>query len=432
MIRTPWGDAETLRDRKLTPGARVSREEVRRSQRERLFAAMVAVSAERGYEATTVADLLALSGVSRADFYRHFANKEACFEAAVGEILRRTWHGVSASYDGRGSALVVFIQQIVAQPAAARACFVEAFAAGEGAVALMDEALARFEGLYQHAFDERGVEGKMPAELVQAIVGGLRKVIYTRLRRGQEEELSGLAKQLAEWSLRYQPPSVRLWRGSAIVASANADGTRSSKDPARRIISAATESFAERGYLATRIGEIVERASTSLSTFYKLFDGKEDVFVAALDAGQAELFSQTLSAYEGEKDWQVAVCCAFEAMVDFLATHPDFAHLAFIEIFSGTRKALERRDRTIEALLHYLAAGYERTPEVPAIAAEAIGGAVYELIYRQMRSAGTESLPAIAPLMSYVALAPFVGAEEACEVANGVGAVEIPGPKWRR
>jgi AcrR family transcriptional regulator len=281
----------------------------------------------------------------------------------------------------------------------------------------MDRALARFVGLYQHAFDERGVEDKMPVELVQAIVGGLRKVIYARLRRGQEEELSELAKLLAEWILRYQPPPVREHQRGLSGCWWDADWN----DPARRIISAATESVAERGYSATRVGEIVERASTSLSTFYKLFDGKEDVFVAALDAGQAELFSETLSAFEGEKDWPVAVCCAFEAMVDFLATHPDFAQLAYIEIFSGTKKALERRDRTIEALLHYLAAGYERAPEVPAIAAEAIGGAVYELTYRRMRSAGTESLPAIAPLMSYVPLAPFVGAEEACEVANGGG-----------
>ena len=40
--------------------------------------------AERGYAASTVADLVALSGVSRGDFYKHFANKEECFLGDAG------------------------------------------------------------------------------------------------------------------------------------------------------------------------------------------------------------------------------------------------------------------------------------------------------------------------------------------------------------
>jgi AcrR family transcriptional regulator len=51
------------------------RAEVVRNQRERLFGAMIAVVSEKGYEATTVADVIELCGVSRSDFYKHFANK---------------------------------------------------------------------------------------------------------------------------------------------------------------------------------------------------------------------------------------------------------------------------------------------------------------------------------------------------------------------
>jgi hypothetical protein len=69
MVTTPWGDAGTLRDRKLQPGRRLPPEEVARNQQERLFAALVAVVAEKGYEATRVEDLLELSGVSRSAFY---------------------------------------------------------------------------------------------------------------------------------------------------------------------------------------------------------------------------------------------------------------------------------------------------------------------------------------------------------------------------
>ena len=48
---------------------------------------MVATVAEKGYEATTVADLVELSGVSRSAFYRHFADKQACFLAAIEALV---------------------------------------------------------------------------------------------------------------------------------------------------------------------------------------------------------------------------------------------------------------------------------------------------------------------------------------------------------
>jgi AcrR family transcriptional regulator len=87
MTTTPWGEASELRERMLVSSPRPSPEEAARNQRERLFGAIVALCEERGYEATTVGDLVGLSGVSRRDFYRHFASKQACFEAALETIL---------------------------------------------------------------------------------------------------------------------------------------------------------------------------------------------------------------------------------------------------------------------------------------------------------------------------------------------------------
>src|ERR1700753_2227793 len=87
MVETPWGDSAKLRDRKLRPGRGTPREEAERNQRERLFAAMVATVAEKAYDATTVADLVKLSGVSRSAFYRHFDDKQACFLAAIEAMV---------------------------------------------------------------------------------------------------------------------------------------------------------------------------------------------------------------------------------------------------------------------------------------------------------------------------------------------------------
>src|SRR5690348_16780207 len=90
MVRTPWGDAASLRERQMRPGRGTPRAEADRNQRERLFAAMVAAVDEKGYDAATVADVVELSAVSRSAFYRHFEDKEACFLAAVEAIVEPT------------------------------------------------------------------------------------------------------------------------------------------------------------------------------------------------------------------------------------------------------------------------------------------------------------------------------------------------------
>src|SRR4051812_21745129 len=87
-MRTPWGDVDELRERKLKPGPGLSAEARRRNQRERLYGATVAATASKGYAAVRVSDLLALSGVSRATFYQHFADKGECFGATIQALLR--------------------------------------------------------------------------------------------------------------------------------------------------------------------------------------------------------------------------------------------------------------------------------------------------------------------------------------------------------
>src|SRR4249920_3442076 len=87
MVLTPWGDSSQLREKTLPPGRGTTAEEAEQNHRERLFGAMVAKVAEQGYEATTVADLVELSGVSRSAFYKHFTDKHECFLAAIEALL---------------------------------------------------------------------------------------------------------------------------------------------------------------------------------------------------------------------------------------------------------------------------------------------------------------------------------------------------------
>jgi AcrR family transcriptional regulator len=424
MVRTPWGDAETLHDRKLRPGRRLPAEEVARNQRERLFAAMVAVVAEQGYEATRVADLLERSGVSRSAFYEHFDDKQDCLLAAVNAFVGPTIRGI-AEANGQPSGeqraragLSALIEQIVEQPAASRLCFVEIFAAGPQAVEEIDRATDACQAFVSATLEETPGREQMPPEVVRATIGGLRKVIHTRLYRGEEAELLDLIPQMWDWVLSYPPPPEPLRRPHGRPPKrAGSHGY----DPAERILRALASVVAEKGYPAMTVGDIAARASISLSTFYANFADKEEAMLAAVDSGSAQMLATTLPAFRRAPDWPHAVRGAFGSMFAFCAAEPEYTTLGAVDVYAAGKRAMAQRDQVMTGMEALLVPGYERKPDASPIAAEAIGGAIYSMIYDQVKRGGPESMQEIVPLAAYITLAPFIGAEQACAVANGDG-----------
>lgn len=70
------------------------------NQREALVEAMAESCVDRGYLDTTIENLLATTGLTQADFDRHFADKEACGAAAVDAVLAAGIGIVSEAFTG--------------------------------------------------------------------------------------------------------------------------------------------------------------------------------------------------------------------------------------------------------------------------------------------------------------------------------------------
>jgi AcrR family transcriptional regulator len=426
MVRTPWGDAGQLREKKLRPGRGTPRKEAERNQRERLFAAMVATVAEKGYEATTVADLVALSGVSRSAFYRHYDDKQACFlaavEAMVEPALRRIGSDESApaGVERARQAFASLIELIVSQPAAAKMCVVEVYAAGPEGAALLDRSMEQATALAARLLEQVPEREGLPIELVRALVGGIQKTIHKRLYRGQEEQLMDLVPQLWDWLFSYPVPPGPLRAARRRVVKAVPFAERQAQsNPPERVLRALAAVVAEKGYPDTTVAEIVDRAATSQRTFYEHFKNKEDAIVAALDSGSAHMLAAALPAFRRAPDWPHAVHDTQEAMFCFGAEEPEYARMGGVEMYAAGKRALDQREVVTEGMEGLLAPGYELRPGTPPIAAEAIGGALYSLLYDHVNKKGPETLPDLVPTLVYVTLAPFLSRDEAYEVAIG-------------
>jgi AcrR family transcriptional regulator len=410
----------------LRPGRGTPRDEAERNQRERLFAAMVATVAEKGYEATTVADLVKLSGVSRSAFYRHFEDKEECFLTAAEALIEPSLQAVEVAGEGSAGeertrqALEAFLKLMAAQPAAAKMCFVEVYAAGPEGVAVVERTLDAFERFVGELFDEiPGREG-MPPQMVRAMIGGLQKVVHKRLYRDEADVLPDLAPQVWKWWLSYPPPPGPLRGPRRRIQKPHPFEERQAvANPAERVLRALAAIVAEKGYPATTVAEVVDRASTSQRTFYEHFANKEEALLAALDSGSALMLASVLPAFRRAPNWEQSVYAAYEAMLGFGTEEPEYTWLGGVEMYAAGKRALQTRDTIMEGLEALLGPGYELAPETPPIAAEAIGGAIYALIYDQVKAKGPESMPELIPMATYMTLAPFIGAEDAYALAVG-------------
>ncbi len=68
-------------------------------------------------------------------------------------------------------------------------------------------------------------------------------------------------------------------RFEGVIADCLAEGAPT--QPAGRLVAAARTAFAERGYAHVNVGDLCDTAGVAKGSFYRYFDSKEDIFVAA-------------------------------------------------------------------------------------------------------------------------------------------------------
>jgi AcrR family transcriptional regulator len=386
----------------------------------------VAATASAGYANTTVSDLIAIAGVSRSTFYKYFADKEACFLATLEVIVAGVVAITGSRLRGDDSlgeraerGMEAFLSLLAAQPAAARLCVVEAYAAGPKAIAIVEGAAAEFEAMIGAVFNELPEQRGMPPEMVKTMVGGVQKVLHTRLHRGTEKQLLEMAPDLVQLGLLYRPPPKPLPRPRRRARAAKPVLPSGYDEPAERIELATMAVVARRGYQEATMAEIVAEAGTSFRTFYSAFDSKASAFDAALMRARLRMEAATIPAFRRAKTWPEGVVALTHTSLAFLESEPDFARLISVDVYSAGGAALESRDRAIESTRHLIEVGLRRLEFDNPIAAEAIQSGLYGMLANRVRDERRPNLAAMAPLAIYMTLVPFLGPDAAYAHATG-------------
>jgi AcrR family transcriptional regulator len=165
-----------------------------------------------------------------------------------------------------------------------------------------------------------------------------------------------------------------------------------------RILSAVGQA-AGLGYAEMSVETIIAQAKVSRRTFYEHFKNKEDAFLAAYDAAVRLVIRHIRRAYFQETTAQARLRAGIGAFLQFLAGDPAFARMCIVEVLAAGPRAAARRNETmrmfaeiIEDNIHELVPSCRR----PALTAEAIVGAIHEVVFNRILAGRIDELPGLA------------------------------------
>jgi AcrR family transcriptional regulator len=182
------------------------REFVAVHKRRRMVDAIAELTAEQGYEATKIADIVRRAGVARKTLYDNFEGKEdlflAAFDVSAAEARTAVEEACEAT-DGAWperieSGLAAFLRYVGERPAAARLCMVEALSATPTASARYDDAIRGFVELLKSSAPT-GTD--LPETIEEALVGGVAWILHQQIRRGEATSATELLPELSEFLL---------------------------------------------------------------------------------------------------------------------------------------------------------------------------------------------------------------------------------------
>ena len=177
--------------------------------RARLVEGISAAVAEKGYAATTIADIVRHARVSKRTFYEQFPDKESCFLACYRLVGEASLRAIEASIDDERpwreqirSAAIGYFTLLEENPARTRAFMLDIHAAGPQALKLRREMMQRFADLLRALVARarrrhRDIRALSPS-MAAAIIGGINELVLVSLEKGRASRLRELAQTAAD------------------------------------------------------------------------------------------------------------------------------------------------------------------------------------------------------------------------------------------
>lgn len=428
----------------------LTREEMPGDRARRILEATAELVGEHGYSGFKIDELIRRAGVGLSTVRKRFGDKRGCYlallDCAAGEAESKCREGFEAQRGrqaAKGAAAIEGLFELAAaNPAAARACLIESFAAGPEAIERYREALTELARVLRQGRTMRSAR----SGLAKALEGELMAAAAVWLPAGclldeEAERIGESVGRVTEFigALQVGGSKQGGWRTGTRARKRTPTGSEKRDEregeaplgplPAgrhrlphaavkrsqrERLLAGVASAAAAKGYPALTVSDVIDEARVSRRVFYELFGDKEDCFLAAWEVVAAhigQLAAGAAASEEGDPPRQVIA--ALGAVLDFLATEPELARFCLVEGLAAGVVGVERYREAVGRLAAALRETGAPLGSPPEGTEELLLGALAMTLSLRIATEGSGQLPRLAPALGAYLLGPYLGAAEA-------------------
>jgi AcrR family transcriptional regulator len=418
---------------KLKPGPGKDAVAVAGHQRARIHSAMLELVAEKGYDAVTVRDLAQAAAVSTRTFYKHYSSKEWCFVRVNQLMVQRVLRVLEFSRERAAEERVRLSAETIAgawasEAKAARLLCVDAYAAGPVALRHAYSARRSIEIAIDESFGERSGSSK-PSLIAEAIVAG----VYGATRRyqleGRDFPYAYLSEALVSWMITCctgfprldelaRLPAPEDFESSVPPAEARNQAERardfmSSKGDLAALVSGAAKIAAAESYQTLTLPKLVEAAGVSRRTFSANFSSLEECFLEALQVKAVHALARVRGASESGVTPEESIYRAVATLCRQVENDKSFASLCFDAYVAPGIPKMRLQQVFVDNFAFVVADRLESVRRIDQLEVQLSVGSVWGLIGNQVTAGRTHGLYRKAPTLTYLLLAPVIGASMA-------------------
>jgi AcrR family transcriptional regulator len=189
-------------------------------------------------------------------------------------------------------------------------------------------------------------------------------------------------------------------------------------EPSRRqsVVRSSIAVLASQGYAGCTVREITQLAGITRTSFYSLFRDKDDVLNTILEETSSHIIWSMQAVEATAEEWPDKVYAGLRAMLDFFASDPDLARVAFVEAQIAGPKAVSLVQGAMRQYTANLASAFsiegDQLTVPPPTAPEQVAGAIYFTLYDAVERGNASRLLDLLPLVTEIALSPYLSADE--------------------
>jgi AcrR family transcriptional regulator len=186
----------------------------------------------------------------------------------------------------------------------------------------------------------------------------------------------------------------------------------------RRICRALVSLIDEKGYAATDLDDLLERAEIDLETFERSFNSLDECFAEVWKEYTQTLAKPLLAAYWAEPSWRDGMRALGWELCRLILEDRLRARICLVEVNYGGDLVQGTRDLVLGAYVELVHLGREERGSKPGVRreqAEGVVGAIWDRAGRIIKAESDEAVVEDVPELLYLIFLPYLGPEVAQE-----------------